>query len=113
MQYQNDSRRCLTVLDQDSTLIAVIEMSLSSRLVAGISCEGAGHSTATTRPLRGMPRGPRVGGSGRPCCARLPQAQPGKRHEVAVRRHGLRPLTETTSTQRLRFVFLGGAHHGR
>jgi transposase len=36
MQYQNDSRRCLTVLDQDSTLIAVIEMSLSSWLVAGI-----------------------------------------------------------------------------
>ena len=30
------SRRCLTVLDQDSTLIAVIEMSLSSWLVAGI-----------------------------------------------------------------------------
>ena len=36
MQYPNDSRRCLTVLDQDSTLIAVIEMSLSSWLVAGI-----------------------------------------------------------------------------
>jgi hypothetical protein len=30
MQYPNDSRRCLTVLDQDSTLMAVIEMSLSS-----------------------------------------------------------------------------------
>jgi hypothetical protein len=25
MQYPTDSRRCLTVLDQDSTLIAVIE----------------------------------------------------------------------------------------
>ena len=36
MQYPNDLRRCLTVLDQDSTLIAVIEMSLSSWLVAGI-----------------------------------------------------------------------------
>ena len=36
MQYPNDARRCLTVLDQDSTLIAVIEMSLSSWLVAGI-----------------------------------------------------------------------------
>jgi transposase len=36
MQYPNDSRRCLAVLDQDSTLIAVIEMSLSSWLVAGI-----------------------------------------------------------------------------
>jgi hypothetical protein len=36
MQYPNDSRRCLTVLDQDSTLMAVIEMSLSSWLVAGI-----------------------------------------------------------------------------
>ena len=36
MQYPNNSRRCLTVLDQDSTLIAVIEMSLSSWLVAGI-----------------------------------------------------------------------------
>ncbi len=36
MQYPNDSRRCLTVLDQDCTLIAVIEMSMSSWLVAGM-----------------------------------------------------------------------------
>ena len=36
MQKLNDLSRCLTPLDPDSTLIAVIEMSLSSWLVAGI-----------------------------------------------------------------------------
>jgi hypothetical protein len=36
MQTPNDLSRSLTVLKQDSTLIAVIEMSLSSWLVAGI-----------------------------------------------------------------------------
>jgi hypothetical protein len=32
----NDLSRCLTALDQDSTLIAVVEVSQSSWLVAGI-----------------------------------------------------------------------------
>ncbi len=36
MQKLNDLSRCLTPLEPDSTLIAVIEMSLSSWLVAGI-----------------------------------------------------------------------------
>ena len=36
MPQANDLSRCLTALDQDSTLIAVIEMSQSSWLVAGI-----------------------------------------------------------------------------
>ena len=36
MQTPNDLSRSLIVLKQDSTLIAVIEMSLSSWLVAGI-----------------------------------------------------------------------------
>ena len=36
MQYPNDLSQSLIVLKQDSTLIAVIEMSLSSWLVAGI-----------------------------------------------------------------------------
>src|SRR6202035_2169805 len=36
MQKLNDLSRCLTPLDPDSTLITVIEMSLSSWLVAGI-----------------------------------------------------------------------------
>ena len=36
MPQANDLSRCLTALDQDSTLIAVIEMSQSRRLVAGI-----------------------------------------------------------------------------
>ena len=36
MQRPNDLSRSLTVLKQDSTLIAVIEMSLSSWLVAGV-----------------------------------------------------------------------------
>ncbi len=36
MPQANDLSRCLTALDQDSTLIAVIEMSRSSWLVAGI-----------------------------------------------------------------------------
>ena len=36
MQTTNDLSRSLTALDQDSTLIAVIEMSLSTWLVAGI-----------------------------------------------------------------------------
>ena len=36
MQKLNDLRRCLTPLEPDSTLIAVIEMSLSSWLIAGI-----------------------------------------------------------------------------
>ena len=36
MQTPNDLSRSLTVLEQDSALIAVIEMSLSSWLVAGI-----------------------------------------------------------------------------
>ena len=36
MPQANDLSRCLTTLDQDSTLIAVIEMSQSSWLVAGI-----------------------------------------------------------------------------
>ena len=36
MQKLNDLSRCLTPLEPDSTLIAVIEMSLASWLVAGI-----------------------------------------------------------------------------
>jgi transposase len=36
MQYPSDSSRCLAALEQDTTLIAVIEMSLSTWLVAGI-----------------------------------------------------------------------------
>ena len=36
MPQANDLSRCLTTLDQDSTLIAVIEMSQSSWLVGGI-----------------------------------------------------------------------------
>jgi transposase len=36
MQYPSDSNRCLAALDQDTTLIAVIELSSSSWLVAGI-----------------------------------------------------------------------------
>ena len=36
MQKLNDLSRCLTPLEPDSTLITVIEMSLSSWLVAGI-----------------------------------------------------------------------------
>jgi transposase len=36
MQYPSDTSRCLAALDQDTTLIAVIELSLSSWLVAGI-----------------------------------------------------------------------------
>ena len=36
MPQANDLSRCLTALDQDSTLIAVIEMSQSSWLVAAI-----------------------------------------------------------------------------
>jgi transposase len=36
MQKLNDLSQCRIVLQQDSTLIAVIEMSLSSWLVAGI-----------------------------------------------------------------------------
>src|SRR5215467_10759859 len=36
MQTPNDLSKSLTVLKQDSTLIAVIEMSLSSWLVAGV-----------------------------------------------------------------------------
>jgi transposase len=36
MSQVNDLSRCLGALDQDSTLIAVIEMSQSSWLVAGI-----------------------------------------------------------------------------
>lgn len=36
MPQANDLSRCLTALDQDSTLIAVIEMSLKSWLVAGL-----------------------------------------------------------------------------
>src|SRR4029453_1651274 len=36
MQKLNDLSRCLTALEPDGTLIAVIEMSLSSWLVAGI-----------------------------------------------------------------------------
>jgi transposase len=36
MQYPNDISKCLAALDQDATLIAVIELSLSSWLVAGI-----------------------------------------------------------------------------
>jgi transposase len=36
MQRPNDLSKSLTVLKQDSTLIAVIEMSLSSWLVAGV-----------------------------------------------------------------------------
>ncbi len=36
MPQTNDLSRCLTALDQDSTLIAVIEMSQSSWLVAGV-----------------------------------------------------------------------------
>jgi transposase len=36
MQKLNDLSRSLTALQPDGTLIAVIEMSLSSRLVAGI-----------------------------------------------------------------------------
>jgi transposase len=36
MQYPSDTSRCLAALDQDTTLIAVIEMSLSTWLVAGV-----------------------------------------------------------------------------
>ena len=36
MQKLNDLSRCLTLLEPDSTVIAVIEMSQSSWLVAGI-----------------------------------------------------------------------------
>jgi len=36
MRKPNDMRRCLTALEQDSTLIAVIELGLQSWLVAGI-----------------------------------------------------------------------------
>ncbi len=36
MQYPSDTSRCLAALDQDTTLIAVIELSLSAWLVAGI-----------------------------------------------------------------------------
>ena len=36
MQYPSDTSRCLAALDQDTTLIAVIEMSLSAWLVAGV-----------------------------------------------------------------------------
>jgi transposase len=36
MSHVDDLSRSLTVLDQDSTLIAVIEMSLKSWLVAGV-----------------------------------------------------------------------------
>ena len=36
MPQANDLSRCLTALDQDSTMIAVIEMSQASWLVAGI-----------------------------------------------------------------------------
>jgi transposase len=38
MQKLNDLSRSLTALEPGSTLIAVIEMSLSSWLVAGIVC---------------------------------------------------------------------------
>jgi transposase len=37
MPQPNDQSRSLTALDQDSMLIAVVEMSQSNRLVAGIS----------------------------------------------------------------------------
>jgi transposase len=46
MQKLNDLSRCLTPLEPDSTLIAVIEMSLSSWLVAGISCASERSSEA-------------------------------------------------------------------
>jgi len=36
MQYPSDTSRCLAALDQDTTLIAVIEMSLSAWLVASV-----------------------------------------------------------------------------
>ena len=36
MSQPNNLRRCHTTLDQDSSLIAVVEMSQSSWLVAGI-----------------------------------------------------------------------------
>jgi transposase len=50
MPQTNDLSRCLTALDQDSTLIAVIEMSQSSWLVAGIVPGIERHPTKKLEP---------------------------------------------------------------
>ena len=50
MPQVNDLSRCLAALDQDSTLIAVIEMSQSSWLVAGIVPGIARHPVTKLEP---------------------------------------------------------------
>ena len=50
MQTTNDLSRSLTALDQDSTLIAVIEMSLSTWLVAGLVPGVARHPLKKLEP---------------------------------------------------------------
>jgi transposase len=50
MPQVNDLSRCLAALDQDSTLIAVIEMSQSSWLVAGIVPGIARHPVKKLEP---------------------------------------------------------------
>ncbi len=50
MRRPNDLSRSLTVLNGDSTLIAVIEMSQSSWLVAGIVPGADGYDLLTAAP---------------------------------------------------------------
>jgi transposase len=50
MPQVNDRSRCLAALDQDSTLIAVIDMSQSSWLVAGIVPGIARHPVKKLEP---------------------------------------------------------------
>jgi transposase len=52
MPKPNDMSRCLAALEQDSTLIAVIEMGKSSWLVAGVVPEIERHRSTIGEKLR-------------------------------------------------------------
>ncbi len=81
MQKLNDLSRCLTPLEPDSTLIAVIEMSLSSWLVAGIV------PGVERQPLKKLAVDESVGlgaqTSDRPLAARAGGCGTGRRHSAS------------------------------
>jgi hypothetical protein len=85
MPQANDLSRCLTALDQDSTLIAVIEMSQSSWLVAAIVPGIERHRLRSSTPIRQRCSG---------CCS----AGRPKRSGAAARSAGLRSALRPVAT---------------